>query len=211
MPTRSARIRFCVWIAFHRCLSGTMEKRIFDMKRQSGFTLIELMIVVAIVAILAAIALPAYQTYTLRAKYSEVVAAAGPAKTAFEVCAQGLDIPSASINTSTANRGLQCVDAANAALKAAIQSANPARVNTSATVTLAAASGANGTAGATDGRIPVAPANANAGIDITVTSGTDFGSLTPSNPTFVMHGEIAASKQVNWRKDTGTCAKAGMC
>ena len=45
------------------------------MKRQSGFTLIELMIVVAIVAILAAIALPAYQSYTKRAKFSEVIAA----------------------------------------------------------------------------------------------------------------------------------------
>lgn len=55
------------------------------MKRQSGFTLIELMIVVAIVAILAAIALPAYQTYTKRAKFSEVIAAIGPAKTAIEV------------------------------------------------------------------------------------------------------------------------------
>ncbi|MDX7828795.1 prepilin-type N-terminal cleavage/methylation domain-containing protein [Aeromonas caviae] len=59
------------------------------MKRQSGFTLIELMIVVAIVAILAAIALPAYQTYTKRAKFSEVIAAVGPAKTAIEVCVQG--------------------------------------------------------------------------------------------------------------------------
>ncbi|MCR6556277.1 prepilin-type N-terminal cleavage/methylation domain-containing protein, partial [Aeromonas sp. CPF2-S1] len=47
------------------------------MKRQSGFTLIELMIVVAIVAILAAIALPAYQDYTRRARASEVVAATG--------------------------------------------------------------------------------------------------------------------------------------
>ena len=59
------------------------------MKRQSGFTLIELMIVVAIVAILAAIALPAYKTYTKRAKFSEVIAATGPAKTAYEVCIQG--------------------------------------------------------------------------------------------------------------------------
>ncbi|WP_429096769.1 pilin [Aeromonas media] len=60
-----------------------------NMKKQSGFTLIELMIVVAIVAILAAIALPAYQTYTKRAKFSEVIAATGPVKTAIEVCVQG--------------------------------------------------------------------------------------------------------------------------
>ncbi|MBR9857954.1 MAG: prepilin-type N-terminal cleavage/methylation domain-containing protein [Gammaproteobacteria bacterium] len=58
-------------------------------RRQGGFTLIELMIVVAIVAILAAVALPAYQTYTKRAKFSEVIAAVGPSKTAIEVCVQG--------------------------------------------------------------------------------------------------------------------------
>ncbi|MNT56935.1 Fimbrial protein precursor [compost metagenome] len=46
------------------------------------------MIVVAIVAILAAIALPAYQTYTKKAKFSEVVTATGAFKTAVEVCAQ---------------------------------------------------------------------------------------------------------------------------
>ena len=49
--------------------------------RQAGFTLIELMIVVAIIGILAAIALPAYQDYTKRAKLSEVILAASACRT----------------------------------------------------------------------------------------------------------------------------------
>jgi type IV pilus assembly protein PilA len=55
---------------------------------QKGFTLIELMIVIAIVGILAAVALPAYQNYTRTAKFSEVIAGAAPIKTAIEVCYQ---------------------------------------------------------------------------------------------------------------------------
>ncbi|AGA88890.1 prepilin-type N-terminal cleavage/methylation domain-containing protein [Thioflavicoccus mobilis 8321] len=59
-------------------------------KKQQGFTLIELMIVVAIIGILAAIALPAYQDYTKKAKVSEIVLAASSARTCVtEVIAGG--------------------------------------------------------------------------------------------------------------------------
>jgi type IV pilus assembly protein PilA len=78
-------------------------KNLQQMKKsaQKGFTLIELMIVVAIIGILAAVALPAYKTYTDRAKFSEVVLAASPAKTAVVLCIQtgvacaNLDSPAA--------------------------------------------------------------------------------------------------------------------
>ncbi len=60
------------------------------MKRvQQGFTLIELMIVVAIIGILAAVALPAYQDYTARAKVAEVVLAASACRTTITETVQG--------------------------------------------------------------------------------------------------------------------------
>ncbi|MFZ2450156.1 MAG: prepilin-type N-terminal cleavage/methylation domain-containing protein [Methylovulum miyakonense] len=154
-------------------------------KVQQGFTLIELMIVVAIIGILAAIAIPAYQTYTAKAKFTEVVLATAGVKAALDVCAQ------------TTNDMSIC--AGDAGVTAAM-----AQVNSAPTKYLGATPIGLGIAGQVATVTGTAASASGLNGETYVIVGT-YGQVTGTPPT--------GTGSVEWIKDTtaSSCVAAGLC
>lgn len=138
-----------------------MKSTIQTNRKQAGFTLIELMIVVAIIGILAAVALPAYQDYTRRAEFTETITGTGALKTAIEVCVQSQGL---------ANSGL-CT-AGNNGVPANVAAANVVGLATTGTGSAAGA----GAAGDTLTIVATAPTNSPNTLETYTLTGTMMAS-----------------------------------
>lgn len=149
-------------------------------KMWKGFTLIELMIVVAIIGILAAVAVPAYQDYTIKAKVTEAISLASPAMTAIGIACSDGSLGNPAVNNATLGLGVAtAITGKYTTSVTAVGAASTAPVVMSGTITIVLkAIGSGITAG--DTIIYTAACNTDSGTTWTVSgTGTNITKYLP--------------------------------
>ena len=161
------------------------------MKKTKGFTLIELMIVIAIIGILAAIALPAYSSYMKKAKFTEATQQVESVKTQVALCIQEFGINNVEGHCVNSQEGFGWE----------IKAAGDYKTKYVDSITVAAANAADGNSGTTKAGL----------VTITVQVNTaQFGGQT--GYTLVLDGDWTAAGQLDWKvKSTSTCIAAKLC
>ena len=159
---------------------------------QKGFTLIELMIVVAIIGILAAVAIPAYSNYTKKAKFTEVVQATQAMKTGVDAC------------YSDTSDLTQCANGSNgvpAAIPGDVTSGGTAKVTTAGT------SAAQNYGKYVD-YVVVSPTSTSQ-IYITAAAANKEGLL---GDTYILSGTVGANGNIDWSTDSASsCLTHQIC